>query len=465
MKSKMGDPNKKKVRSVAEIVCHKEQREGGRGAVGICSQVLFFLLRVAPCASYSLLCCSQIGIYQLKHIEDEDEEDRDGDDSDDSDFLMDMEESDETGQEEEADDPFDADEEEKEKDDECELRSNNDNGSGGGGGGSNKTRRSPGRVASKGTKNYAEDDDDDDDGAEAASRNNEDEGESEDRNGLRRSRKRRVVRRGGGFGLEPTIGMKFRKKFDDGEYYVGTIVEGPQFVEDKSSGEIQKSWNVKYDDGDEEDLTLEELETSCSIVEVAVEPEETEPGPERKIPKTKSSTAENNAATEISVVVANDDAEAAAEMYERAKAALLALPSMTEDEVLTALDMVGPPYGMQEVTASVHGIRDDDKKNYATFPAARDLFRPEIGLRVRKLFDGRSWYGRVTKDAEMLEEPSEIKGVPAREVQMWEVTYDDDGDVEDMTWEELYRNRADRPIRSASCRGRVLQSLELFSGE
>ena len=47
---------------------------------------------------------------------------------------------------------------------------------------------------------------------------------------------------------------------------------------------------------------------------------------------------------------------------------------------------------------------------------------------------------------------------------MWQVTYDD-GDIDDMTWQELFQHRADRPIRNAGCRGRVLQCLELFSGK
>jgi hypothetical protein len=96
-------------------------------------------------------------------------------------------------------------------------------------------------------------------------------------------------------------------------------------------------------------------------------------------------------------------------------------------------------------------------------------FAPEIGLRVRKMFDGRNYFGTVTKDSELKEVPPEVEGGSEaeegkpKEVMMWEVTFDD-GDIDDMDWNDLFRCRADRPTRTAPCRGRRLQSLELFCG-
>ena len=83
--------------------------------------------------------------------------------------------------------------------------------------------------------------------------------------------------------------------------------------------------------------------------------------------------------------------------------------------------------------------------------------------------------GTVTKDAELKEVPScevgdddgnddgVVGGRKPQQIMFWEVTFDD-GDVDDMDWNELFRCRADRPLRLAPCRGRQLQSLELFSG-
>ena len=80
--------------------------------------------------------------------------------------------------------------------------------------------------------------------------------------------------------------------------------------------------------------------------------------------------------------------------------------------------------------------------------------------------------GTVTKDAELKEVPSNEedddggvleRGGKPQQIMFWEVTFDD-GDVDDMDWNELFRCRADKPLRLAPCRGRQLQSLELFSG-
>jgi hypothetical protein len=228
--------------------------------------------------------------------------------------------------------------------------------------------------------------------------------------------------------FEPFIGMRFQKRFDDGEYYIGTIVSGPESVQNKYTGEEDLEWHARYEDGDEEDMSLDEF-LMCRIIDTK--------RPLKKAAPNKVSK------------------------YEQAKQALCALPTMTEDEVVAALNKVGPPYGMQAVTDSVHKARDAN--DYAQ--PSSGLFSPEIGLRIRKMFGGRNWYGTVTRDAEMVEEPSEVEGEPPRAMMMWQVTYDNDNDVDDMTWQELFQHRADRPIRSAPCRGRVLQSLELFSGE
>jgi hypothetical protein len=229
--------------------------------------------------------------------------------------------------------------------------------------------------------------------------------------------------------FEPSIGMKFQKKFDEtGEYYIGTVISGPEPVINKNTGLEELEWHVRYEDEDEEDLSLEEL-LSCRLVD------------------TKRQKIQAPRATKVST-------------YDSTREALRALPTMTDEEVVAALETVGPPYGMQAVTEAVHKARD--AQNYAE--PSSGLFNPEIGIKLRKLFDGKNWYGTVTGDEEVVDEPSEVEGQPPRKVKVWQVTYDD-GDIDDMTWQELFKYRADRPSRGAPCRGRVLQCLELFSGE
>ena len=53
--------------------------------------------------------------------------------------------------------------------------------------------------------------------------------------------------------------MVVNKEFEDGEYYQGTIIAGPEYVE-KEDGIVTKSWRVRYEDGDEEDLDGDELQ-------------------------------------------------------------------------------------------------------------------------------------------------------------------------------------------------------------
>ena len=138
---------------------------------------------------------------------------------------------------------------------------------------------------------------------------------------------------------------------------------------------------------------------------------------------------------------------------------------MDKEEVVKALKQVRPPYGLQSITHAVHQAQDAKKWTKPTCGS----FAPKIGLHVRKMFDGKNYFETVTKDADFKEVPPELEGAgekeegKAKEGMMWEVSFDN-GDIDDMDWNELSRCWADRPTRTGPCQGRPLQSLEFFSG-
>jgi len=55
-------------------------------------------------------------------------------------------------------------------------------------------------------------------------------------------------------------GFKVRKLFEDGNHYEGQVMSGPSKVLEEESGRMVLCWRVKYEDDDEEEFTLEELE-------------------------------------------------------------------------------------------------------------------------------------------------------------------------------------------------------------
>ena len=55
------------------------------------------------------------------------------------------------------------------------------------------------------------------------------------------------------------MGFKVRKLFDDGNYYEGKVISGPNEAYDEDKGETVLCWRVKYVDDDEEEFTIDEL--------------------------------------------------------------------------------------------------------------------------------------------------------------------------------------------------------------
>ena len=111
---------------------------------------------------------------------------------------------------------------------------------------------------------------------------------------------------------------------------------------------------------------------------------------------------------------------------------------------------------------SIHKARDNLEQ--AKHLEENKLFKPHVGMRVRKGVGGKWFHGTVTKDAKEKTEDSHAddKGIESTTV-VWEVTFDDGMKVV-MDWYELLRFRADRPTRPNPLRGRQLAALELFCG-
>jgi hypothetical protein len=237
-------------------------------------------------------------------------------------------------------------------------------------------------------------------------------------------------------GLKPCIGMELNKKFNDGVFYHGVIISGPQEIHDEVTNSMQIGWKVKYEDGDCEDLTKEEI---APWVEYVPESE-----PETK-PKPKAGPG--------SLINTRAPPPPSVSSYEEAKNDLAFRMGVTKDEVIAALDQMKPPYGLNEAMRLIHKAKGDYEPKQEF-----EKFVPAVGLKIRKLFEGTSYNGVVTRDQELVTDEL------GNNVKMWEVTYDDDNTKDDMTFEELFMWRASRPIRTNPVRGRQLKSLELFCG-
>ena len=132
------------------------------------------------------------------------------------------------------------------------------------------------------------------------------------------------------------------------------------------------------------------------------------------------------------------------EAFQTALTALLHM-SIRVDRAKRALREVGPPYSIQE---AVHKIQNEQGN--------RGRFQVTIGMKIRKPFNGQYYNGTVQK---------KIRGKVLNEddtlVRMWKIQYED-GDIEDMEWEEIIKF-ADSPPRE--CLGRKMGCLELFCGK
>ena len=299
-----------------------------------------------------------------------------------------------------------------------------------------------------------------------------------------------------GYEINPYVGMKFLKWFEsEEEYYQGEIISGPNesmiSTVQKNGGNgngkkttkdnqiIQLTWHVEYDDGDEEDLTLEEIRTQC-IVNKTVEELKREKSlnkrPRRKMkvavfdPDERLSDTNSPSPTEKNPKrvgsrksIKTDDPK-----YIEAKQSLCAFSTFTEKEVTAALAKVGPPYDrLQLITKEIHKTRNEKEKgedDFAATDGCKNKFKAEIGLRIRQRFDdGKNYMGTVTRNAEWVDFHGQNQDNPSDKVKVWQVTYDD-GDVEDMTWHELFKFRADRPRDDTHprSRGRKLNCLEII---
>jgi hypothetical protein len=142
--------------------------------------------------------------------------------------------------------------------------------------------------------------------------------------------------------------------------------------------------------------------------------------------------------------------------YETAKRSLCRMLEMTEEEVVEALAFIGPPYGLNE---AMQFIREKRKNGIWKEPKPFDGIK--IGMRIRKPFNGQNYFGTVVNEAELLTEIDE-DGCKIESL-FWKVKFDD-GDEDDMCFEEILQYRADRVNVPAAPRGRPLQCLELFCG-
>ena len=288
--------------------------------------------------------------------------------------------------------------------------------------------------------------------------------------------------------FEPTIGMRVQKIFD-GVFFYGTVMKDAEPI-DHQGGQCLM-WHVVYDDGDAEDMDREEL-SQCRLpstaAAAAVSPTTIRASirrvgrPRKLLADEDSNTdnfdlkhAKNNgnetdrkpaAVSDLRALLRQEEdgnvpkdasvLDLSVKQYEEARRSICLMPGMRVEEVAEALEEVGPPYGLQTV---MNAIQQSRISTVWTEPMT-GRFLPEVGSRVRKMFSGRNFHGVVTKEAEPV---SISDDMGSRDVLMWEVTYED-GEKDDMDWNELFQCRADRPVRLAPCRGRQLHCLEIFCG-
>ena len=75
--------------------------------------------------------------------------------------------------------------------------------------------------------------------------------------------------------FDPYIGMRVKKQFNDGKFYVGEVISDPSLVWDKNQRREIEAWTVKYSDGELEDMYKDELyKWRCSDVQFNAEEKE-----------------------------------------------------------------------------------------------------------------------------------------------------------------------------------------------
>ena len=263
------------------------------------------------------------------------------------------------------------------------------------------------------------------------------------------------------------LGFRVCKKFNDGQWYNGQVVDSrPSKVEVTVKGKSRavQAWKVLYEDGEDEDMERKDLARWDARKRKAKDSVDAKVvSSSDGASDTTDSEQPDGANTGRPAKVAKKPSAALKEpyaAYQAAKKDLCYRMGVKEEEVIAVLDaMDGPPYKLNEAMKRIHEARvaadykdDDDETD--------EKFSPYVGMKVRKYLEGFTWIGKVTKDAEMHEITMEDE---TRRIRMWEVTFDD-GDKEDMTFEELLQSRDGRPIRHHPVRGRQLTFWELFSG-
>jgi hypothetical protein len=280
--------------------------------------------------------------------------------------------------------------------------------------------------------------------------------------------------------------MRVQKIFD-GAFFYGTVMKDAKPT-DHEGGQVLM-WHVVYDDGDAEDMDREELfqcRIPSTVAAAAVSPTTRTSSRHKERPRRLLADEDSNMDnSEVKDAKHNGDEgdrkpaavsadprahrqeedgnvlkesvlDRSAKQYEEARRSICLMPGMRVEEVAEALEKVGPPYGLQTVMNTIQQSRNSTDW---TEPMT-GRFLPEVGTCIRKMFNGRNFHGVITKEAEPVSISDDMR---SKKVLMWEVTYED-GEKDDMDWNELFQCRADRPVRLAPCRGRQLHCLEIFCG-
>ena len=176
------------------------------------------------------------------------------------------------------------------------------------------------------------------------------------------------------------IGLKIQKDFgeENGGIFEGEVKSGPI----TKSG--QRVWHIVYSDGDEEDMNRSEL------WKYLVKGQKLKPAEPAKIADTDET---------VEVVNVEDDQDddnrrkstrkkgptyyVNYEDYQTALKELKYKMGVTDAEVKAALDTMNAPYGLNDVMHRIHEARKDPD----TY-VPRDKFVPQIGMRIKKCFDG-----------------------------------------------------------------------------
>ncbi|CAB9507585.1 expressed unknown protein [Seminavis robusta] len=290
---------------------------------------------------------------------------------------------------------------------------------------------------------------------------------------------------------EPIIGLTISKLFDDGKYYSGEVKKGPEEVKNKETGDTNLEWQILYEDGEKEDLSKEEIlkwaidtrkrpaqskrgrgrppKAKPGVVEDEVTPPKKRPGRKRKAIQDEEESEDENMDTEEQPGPPRKQPDnycrprdnRRMELKEIKRDLMYFTMGANEELIDAALAKMEPPYGMNEAMNLIHEAIAGPVEDHAEEAAEKGdkKFMPEIGLKIRKNFQGCTYYGEVTNEGE-----KKVDDDTGKEVRMWQVTFTD-GDVEDMDFLALLEHRASRPIRPHPVRGRMLCALELFSGE